>query len=215
MEAAIHGVRAVIHRDESEATLLVDASNAFNSLNRIVALHNIHHLCPALATFLVNTYKSSSALYVMGDTLVSEEGTTQGDLMAMPMYALATLPLIDCLPKILTQVWYADDACACDSVSALHNWYKHLCNLGPCYGYNVNAAKTWLVVKPPFQARLRSYLQELGSICQLQGILILVLPLVPGTTLKSMLNKWLMSGLLRFNALLRSLKANLMLPTVL
>ena len=32
-------------------------------------------------------------------------------------------------------------------------WYKHLCDLGPRYGYNVNAAKTWLVVKPPFQAK--------------------------------------------------------------
>ena len=80
-----------------------------------MALHNIHHVCPALATILINTYRSPSALYVMGDTLVSEEGTTQGDPMVMPMYALATLPLINRLPKILTQVWYPDDACACCS----------------------------------------------------------------------------------------------------
>ena len=66
----------------------------------------------------------------------------------------ATIPLIDRLPKILMQVWYTDDACACSSVSALHNWYKYLCDLVPYYGYIVNAAKTWLVVKPPFQAEL-------------------------------------------------------------
>ena len=151
VEAAVHGVRAVFHRDNCETTLLVDTSNAFNSLNHTVVLHNTRCVCPALATILINTYRSPSALYVMGDTLVSEEGTTQGDPMAMPMYALATLTLINHLPKILTQVWYADDACACGSVTALRKWYKLLCDLGPHYGYNVNSAKTWLVVKPPFQ----------------------------------------------------------------
>ena len=55
------------------------------------------------------------------------------------------------MPKILTQVWYADDACACGSVTALRKWYKLLCDLGPRYGYNVNAAKAWLVVKSSFQ----------------------------------------------------------------
>ena len=68
MEAVVHGIRAVFHRDDCEATLLVDASNAFNSLNRIVALDNIRRICPALATILINTYRSPSALYVMGDT---------------------------------------------------------------------------------------------------------------------------------------------------
>ena len=37
------------------------------------------------------------------------------------MYALATLPLINRLPKILVQVVCADDACACGSVTALCN----------------------------------------------------------------------------------------------
>ena len=84
VEAAIHGVRVVFHRDNSEATQLVDASNAFNSLNCIVALHSIRHLCPSLATFLINTYRSPSALYVMGDTLASEEGTTNGYAYVCP-----------------------------------------------------------------------------------------------------------------------------------
>ena len=46
--------------------LLVDASNAFNSLNLQVALHNI---CPPLATILVNTYRAPTELFVDGDVL--------------------------------------------------------------------------------------------------------------------------------------------------
>ena len=54
-EAAVHTVRSVFSSDDSDAMLLVDASNDFNSLNRSVALHNIQHLCPPLACVLINT----------------------------------------------------------------------------------------------------------------------------------------------------------------
>ena len=37
-----------------EAVLLIDANNAFNSLNREAALHNIQILCPSFATILIN-----------------------------------------------------------------------------------------------------------------------------------------------------------------
>ena len=93
VEAAVHAVRSSFLREDTEAVLLIDASNAFNSLNRMVALHNIRQLCPSFAPILINTYRSAAALYIGGDTLLSEEGATQGDPLAMPMYALATLPL--------------------------------------------------------------------------------------------------------------------------
>ena len=40
-EAAIHTIREIFHSDNSDAVILVDATNAFNNLNRMVALHNI------------------------------------------------------------------------------------------------------------------------------------------------------------------------------
>ena len=40
-EAAIHAMRSIFKADETDAALLVDASNAFNSLNRVAALNNI------------------------------------------------------------------------------------------------------------------------------------------------------------------------------
>ena len=86
IEAAVHAMKASFQNEDTEAVLLVDASNAFNSLNREVALHNIRHLCPSLATILTNVYRDATELFVDGLVIFSEKGTTQGDPLAMPMY---------------------------------------------------------------------------------------------------------------------------------
>ena len=94
-EAAVHAMNVAFQDENCEAVLLVDASNAFNSLNRQVGVRNIRALCPSIATALINTYRRDAELFVDGSTLYSQEGTTQGDPLAMPMYALALLPLIE------------------------------------------------------------------------------------------------------------------------
>ena len=45
-EAAVHAIRKMFKDSECEAVLLIDASNAFNYINRQAALHNISVLCP-------------------------------------------------------------------------------------------------------------------------------------------------------------------------
>ena len=54
-EAAIHAMHGIFDDDDTDAVLLIDASSAFNSLNRASALHNVAVLCPILATYA--TYK--------------------------------------------------------------------------------------------------------------------------------------------------------------
>ena len=56
---------------ETVAVLLVDADNAFNRLNREVALHNIQYTCPPLATILGNIYRVPSRLFVGTPPLVA------------------------------------------------------------------------------------------------------------------------------------------------
>lgn len=99
IEAGVHAVQSLFQMKDTEAVLLVDASNAFNALNWQTALHNIRRLCPALATPLINIYRAPSDLYMDGNVLLSQEGTIQGDPLVMPMYALATIPLIKKLKK--------------------------------------------------------------------------------------------------------------------
>ena len=149
IEAAIHFMRDTFQSGDNEVLLLVDASNAFNSLNREAALHNIRYTCPIMATVLINTYRNATELFAEDLTLYSEEGTTQGDPFAMPMYALATIPLIKRLniAADLKQVWYADDATASGSLQSLRAWWDHLIMIGPAFGYNANTTKTWLLTK--------------------------------------------------------------------
>ena len=45
-EAAIHAMHTIFEDEKTEAVLLVDADNAFNSVNRQVFLHNICIICP-------------------------------------------------------------------------------------------------------------------------------------------------------------------------
>ena len=147
-EAAIHAMRHIFEDDTSEAVLLADASNVFNSLNRIAALHNVHSLCPPLAVILTNTYREDTLLFIDGETLYSCEGTTQGDPLAMAMYAIGILPLIHQLQSDGTKrVWFADYGTAGGRLHQLHEWWTRLCNLGPSFGYFANPSKTWLIVK--------------------------------------------------------------------
>ncbi len=133
--------------------LLVDATNAFNSLNCQTALQNIRRSCPALATILINTYRDPTDLFIDGDRLLSQEGTTQGDPLVMPMYALATVPLINSLSKNhVTQIWYVDDAAAIGKISDLREWWETLTKGGPSFGYFPNLNKTWLVTKDEFHS---------------------------------------------------------------
>ena len=89
-----HAMCQVIDASDRKAILLVDASNAFNSLNRQAALRNIHQRCPALSKILINTYREDVQLFIDGEVLLSQEGTTQGGPLGMTMYAVAITPLI-------------------------------------------------------------------------------------------------------------------------
>ena len=149
IEAAVHAVRTAFESNDTETVLLVDATNA---LNRQSALHNIRTLCQPLATVLINTYRAPTELFVDGDTILSQEGTTQGDPLAMPMYALATIPIIKKLKSYSKQIWYADDAAAMGKLADLRAWWNHLTREGPDFGYYPSPSKTWLVTKEGCQA---------------------------------------------------------------
>ena len=159
-EAAIHAVKTMFADPECEAVLMVDASNAFNSLNREAAIHNIKVRCPSLAKYVENSYKVPAQLFICGEvvgskrrveTLLSSEGTTQGDPVAMAMYALGLLKLQHTLRHNITrvkQVAYADDLTGVGKVADLKKWWELVMEHGPKLGYFPNPRKSVIIVKP-------------------------------------------------------------------
>ena len=69
-EAAIHAMKDMFDENGVDGVLLVDASNAFNSLNGEVALRNLFVTCPEMAVFEINMYRSPSKLFVNKDSSV-------------------------------------------------------------------------------------------------------------------------------------------------
>ena len=129
--------------EASEGLLQLDASNAFNRLNRVAALHNMRAICPVFATAIENTYCNNSKLFVEDEFIYSQEVTTQGDSLAMAMYAMSVMPLIEKLGNVKTvlQKWFADDANATGQLSELRKYFDFAVSEGPKYGYFVHPGK--------------------------------------------------------------------------
>ena len=110
-EAAVHAMSSIFQEEDTDAILLVDAENAFNSLNRNVLLHNIQYICPPVSTYVRNCYKIPSRLFITGGSEIqSKEGTTQGDPLAMPVYAIGITPLLATLKEGGS---YSERGCLC------------------------------------------------------------------------------------------------------
>ena len=156
---AVHATREVLDESEVEGALLVDATNAFNTLNQKVALQNMRYVCPALETVLTNCYQSSIRLLVSGGgEILSKEGTTQGDPLGMAMFALAIVPLI----MKLMEVSQTDGARAAASCERLKQWWDALSTFEPHFGYSPNATKTIIVVKDEHEQTANSLFSDTG-----------------------------------------------------
>ena len=144
-EAAVLAMKEIFDENGCDAVLLVDADNAFNRINRKVMLQNIRITCPIIATYVINCYHQN----VMGGTEIkSQEGTPQGDPAAMPVYVLATVPLLESVSTNDTkQAAYVDDLISAGQLQPQLNWWENLLKVAPTVGYYPKPSKSWLIVK--------------------------------------------------------------------
>lgn len=168
IEGSVHAMKELFdeHSEEGWGVLLVDAANAFNSVNRKCALYNARILWPRCSRFIFNTYRGYSPLIIRGthEILYSKEGVTQGDPLSMLLYAIAIIPLIRSL-KIASKIvqnWYADDASATGCLEDLKEWFQSLMNAGPLYGYHPEPHKSILIVSENFHDKAKTQFEELG-----------------------------------------------------
>ena len=76
------------------------------------------------------------------EKILSMEGTTQGDPLAMAWYSLSTRVMSDVLKARMT-----DDVSAAGNIASLRRLYELLIEEVKKIGYYVNQSKSWLIVK--------------------------------------------------------------------
>ena len=138
-EAAVHAMReSSKNQSRKQCSWLMQQTHSMLSTGWPLSTTSVS--CPPLAQILINTYRAPIRMIIPGNgEISSSEGTTQGDPLAMAMYALAISPLIDQLrtrcPNV-QQVWFADDATGAASCSNLRSWWDTLSSRGPAFGYH-------------------------------------------------------------------------------
>ena len=143
----------------ADAVLLIDAENAFNSINRKVILHYLKFICPIVATYKINCYATPSRLFIVGGgEILSTEETTQDDSRAMGAYALGILPLIKFLLQFINlnemnvkEAVFAEEFSIAGSLSSIKDYRDELIAISPKYGYFPKPAKSYLIGKEEAQ----------------------------------------------------------------
>ena len=153
-EVAVHGVVDLFEEDASHGFIQIDASNVFNSINATLILH-VRILCPERATYINNCYMKPSRLFITGGKEISSnEGNTQGDSMAVGMYALGLMLLLSSIISNntvkLIHIAFADDLTGVGKIHELIEWWKNVLHYGPYLGYFVNESKSWLIIKEKY-----------------------------------------------------------------
>ena len=151
---------------DADAVLLIDAENAFNSINRKVMLHNLKYICPIIATSIINCYATPSRLFIVGrGEILSSEGTTQSDPTAMREYALGILPLIKFLLEFINlndmntkAVVFSDDFSVADSLNSIKDYWDKLTAIGSKYGCFPKPTKSYLIAKEKNLWKPQTYL---------------------------------------------------------
>ena len=106
-----------------------------------------------MSTYLTNCYKRRSRLFVVGGMeTASDEGTTQGDPLAMPAYAAGLIPLVDMLKEHylssdVKNVAFADDLAGAGKIENLKAWWDEANRIRPMIGYHPKASKSRIIVK--------------------------------------------------------------------
>ena len=157
-------MQATFKSDDTVAVLMIDASNAFNALSRAAAcITPACCMCRMITVYTINTYREPSQLFITyGKGILSAEGTTQGDALAMALYCLSVQPPITSLQASSTVKlrWFGDDGSGAGTDTKIKRWWDTLITQVPDLGYFPNDKKCWIIAKQDKEVAVREVFKE-------------------------------------------------------
>ena len=145
-ESIIHSIRKVSDtmRHSNTVILTIDASNAYNNINRDKTLDIIYSQAPGLYLAALNTYGFESYVLLDDERHPIVTGTVQGCPLATTFFNYGLSALIDKLKSIndITQIWYCDDGYIYGKLEAVLGAWRIIKTFGPSIGYEPNLKST-------------------------------------------------------------------------
>ena len=126
-EAIVHSVTRTLEdpniQPEERWTLLLDFSNAFNSISCGRMFEEVRACIPSIAAWMESCYGAQPILHLGEHTILSQSGVQQGDPLGPLGFALTLQPIIERIkeevPSLKINVWYLDDGTLCGTPNDL------------------------------------------------------------------------------------------------
>ena len=153
-EAVVHSVASTLvdpntPPNESWA-LLLDFSNAFNSISRSHMFVETRSRIPGISAWMECCYGAQPTLHLGDNTILSKCGVQQGDPLGPLGFALTLHPVIERIhqevPGLRINAWYLDDGTLVGSPSDLKAALQIIETEGPNRGLHLNRGKSLLFI---------------------------------------------------------------------
>ena len=153
---------------ERKWTLLLDFSNAFNSISREKMFKEVRSHIPSMAAWLECCYGAQPLLHLEDHTILSCSGVQQGDPLGPLAFALALQPILERIkcevPNLLINAWYLDDGTLCGSAADLAAALEIVEEDGPSRCLKLNRGKSLLYIPGDASSAVNSLPSEIPSV---------------------------------------------------
>ena len=148
-------------------TLLLNFSNAFNSINRESMFVEVRRHISSLSVWMEFCYSSLPLLYLGLNTIHSCCGVQQGDRQGPLGFSLALHPVVECIrtevPGLVLNAWYLHKGTLMGSPEDLAAALCIIEDDGPSVGLHLNRAKSLLFIPEESDASLSFLLSDIPT----------------------------------------------------
>ncbi len=159
-EAIVHATSQLLSStpDHQSWILMLDFSNAFNTVDRQAMFAEFRNHFPSLSAWVESCYSGQPLLHLDTDTIFSCRGVQQGDPLGPLGFALALHPIVERIksevPSLTLNSWYLDDGTLAGTPEALLSALKIVEEDGPSIGLHLNRNKSLLFIPPSVDASI-------------------------------------------------------------